>query len=1123
MTKQKPKAEEIKKNRETNLHQDPNPNEHSEGKAESSTTAVDNSKQVPIPHTQISTRTQAVEALQDIPNFHYDFDVVTTNPRAPEGVLAMGGEAIIYLVKDKQLGNHYALKVSRRDIPNASDNAKNLEAQGRLQGKLAHECNAFHPVLDIHTDEKTGRTWYVMPLAQSTLAEEAETWKNLPPAERDIKTLTLAIAMATALTHLETTRKQQNRPKTDLVHKDIKPSNVLFTNNNAKLIDICSNTGGPSIEHSLKSQNIQRAASFKYMSPEQESGNKADYRSDFYSLGMTLMTALAGDLPVRQMHIPPNTNAKLKQIVEKCTEQQPENRYQSAKKLFQELLELQRELNPNAPLQAEEASKQIIHQKETELQQQEQRLQQTEQNIKIKTEELNDLQIKAELWKKAAQKYAQERLEADKRIAKLHELIHRLQRERNMLEEKKSELPKEKSPTRGTSTNQTPSSAPLEQQVQEAITQATELTQEHPSHLQQRCEEILAQNKNITEEAAKQLKMVLEICKDDFHTPQNQAFLHQLNKNLKNHLESKPIEQAHIQLYATLNPNTNPKNFNTLLIQAMLEERMDIDINEVQQLLKEPLQNAEQLNTFLQSERFLKELTKRAEEMLKRSTHSTKPSFPQTLEQNKQVSNSTIQKMLNYRINTEQAAPQTPSPIMLYYLRAQHENITETATHKRRLNIDDFMRLKEQETDPTRLFLRESTCKVLFHNLTQQIQQEVEALIQEYRKELEQYQQAIRKGEEEIVTVLSRLEPTDIIALMYKAVNTHRTFWEFFRGKSATRAVFEDIETLVHAKRWPEEVAKKRKAINPIYKDNTLVIDHLDTLTQQTKNQWKQLLQQLINNPLTKEQWKVLQVKMENIEFELQQITQPRAVKPLKQIELGATKTILKMMDWYPGHMATTDIQALMEYLETNLQSLNTAEKAGIAYRQPALKEQLQECKAKLLSLLNCPAALLAPYRNQPEMKEKERQWYLAVLANPTTPLQDIKKAFPKLSKVEASNLATSMLKNRTDIVETFLFLQSKQSKMYWLENTLQQHILKILKNPNTSTAVLHQIALKMKLFDPEETKELFNHPNTTKTVLEATLQNPHLKFHSQYLRKDMELQLLKWRRNPAEAWKCTA
>ncbi|MCB1191291.1 MAG: AAA family ATPase [Leptospiraceae bacterium] len=139
-----------------------------------------------------------------------------------------------------------------------------------------------------------------------------------------------------------------------VIHKDIKPSNIVLNANKkiTRVIDFGISTRLSKEETTLSSPNVLEG-SIQYISPEQTGrmNRSVDYRTDFYSLGITFYEILTGELPffsedlleLIHFHLakspePPNQkNPKIPKIISdiilKLMEKTAENRYQSAEGL----------------------------------------------------------------------------------------------------------------------------------------------------------------------------------------------------------------------------------------------------------------------------------------------------------------------------------------------------------------------------------------------------------------------------------------------------------------------------------------------------------------------------------------------------------------------------------------------------------------------------------------------------------------------------------------------------------------------------------------------------------------------------------------------------------------------
>ena len=151
----------------------------------------------------------------------------------------------------------------------------------------------------------------------------------------------------------------------DVVHRDIKPDNIIITDPSwsVKLIDfgIAKDTAE---QHTL-SQTGQVLGTPAYMSPEQCKGAKEiDIRTDIYALGVVAYRCLTGRLPfeaetvagyikkhleepptpIQQLN--PNVDENLALIVERMMAKEPENRHQNPDELIEDLMRCERGERP---------------------------------------------------------------------------------------------------------------------------------------------------------------------------------------------------------------------------------------------------------------------------------------------------------------------------------------------------------------------------------------------------------------------------------------------------------------------------------------------------------------------------------------------------------------------------------------------------------------------------------------------------------------------------------------------------------------------------------------------------------------------------------------------------------
>ncbi len=139
----------------------------------------------------------------------------------------------------------------------------------------------------------------------------------------------ITIQLSDILSYLHT----QDPP---IIHRDIKPDNVIYTKEGGvKLIDF-----GISRRYSAKQEKDTVIMGTEYTAPPEQFGYKqTDARSDIYSIGVLLFYMITGSLDINEIDQCEISN-DIKNIIRKCTEFSPSDRYSNMKQLEQRLLRL---------------------------------------------------------------------------------------------------------------------------------------------------------------------------------------------------------------------------------------------------------------------------------------------------------------------------------------------------------------------------------------------------------------------------------------------------------------------------------------------------------------------------------------------------------------------------------------------------------------------------------------------------------------------------------------------------------------------------------------------------------------------------------------------------------------
>jgi serine/threonine-protein kinase len=252
--------------------------------------------------------------------------------------LGEGGMGAVYLGYDGKNGRHVALKVLNEDLANNQGYVDRFKREAR-SGSLLNHPNIVR-TFDVGQDRLTGKHYLVLEYVDGPSAHTLLSRSGPLPVGDAVH---IALDIARALEHAHSR---------NIVHRDIKPDNILITRSGvAKLGDL--GLAKRTDEASHLTQARQGFGTTAYMPYEQAINAKyADGRSDIYALGATLYHLLTGSVPfpgdnhlevVEKKNqgeyrpastLNPAVPAVLDQILSRMLARHPRDRFQTASELI---------------------------------------------------------------------------------------------------------------------------------------------------------------------------------------------------------------------------------------------------------------------------------------------------------------------------------------------------------------------------------------------------------------------------------------------------------------------------------------------------------------------------------------------------------------------------------------------------------------------------------------------------------------------------------------------------------------------------------------------------------------------------------------------------------------------
>jgi eukaryotic-like serine/threonine-protein kinase len=254
--------------------------------------------------------------------------------------LGAGGMGEVFKARDTRLDRSVAIKVLPAEF------AQNAQLKTRFEREAKTISQLNHP--HICTLYDVGDGYLVMELLEGeTLADRIA--KGPLPIDQVLR---YGVQIAEAL---------DKAHKAGVVHRDLKPGNVMITKSGAKLLDFGLAKSTPAIDLNAETQHKALTAegtllgTFQYMAPEQLEGAAADARTDIFAFGVvlyematgkrafegktktSLIAAIVSGEPEPLSQVRPLTPPALEHVVRKCLAKDPEDRWQSAHDIAEEV------------------------------------------------------------------------------------------------------------------------------------------------------------------------------------------------------------------------------------------------------------------------------------------------------------------------------------------------------------------------------------------------------------------------------------------------------------------------------------------------------------------------------------------------------------------------------------------------------------------------------------------------------------------------------------------------------------------------------------------------------------------------------------------------------------------
>ena len=252
--------------------------------------------------------------------------------------IGSGGTSIVYKAKRIADGQLVAIKVIRDELDNIREHERHFHLEAEALYKMSHRN--IRRILGVGrwNDSLYMVTEFIDGLTLKDMVSDGAL-----PIKQAVD---YALQIAAGIEHAH---------RKNIIHRDIKPQNIIVANDGTvKIVDFGIARMTSQTTRTMAGKDV--IGSVHYLSPEQARGAQVDNRSDIYSFGILLYEMFTGKVPfegteavsiamrhVNQIPEPPQSvnpdiTSGINDIIVKCIQKDPANRYQTASELREDLL-----------------------------------------------------------------------------------------------------------------------------------------------------------------------------------------------------------------------------------------------------------------------------------------------------------------------------------------------------------------------------------------------------------------------------------------------------------------------------------------------------------------------------------------------------------------------------------------------------------------------------------------------------------------------------------------------------------------------------------------------------------------------------------------------------------------